>query len=60
LPPTPTLAAVAGLSQAELVEMVMALAGRVESLEAENLRLRAELAWTPTLGLPLNVTAARL
>jgi transposase len=44
LPPTPTLSAVAGLSQAELVEMVMALAGRVESLEAENLRLRAELA----------------
>jgi hypothetical protein len=48
LPPTPTLSAVAGLSQAELVEMVMALAGRVESLEDENLRLRAELAWTPT------------
>jgi transposase len=35
---------VAALSQAELVEMVVALLSRVEALEAENQRLRAELA----------------
>ena len=47
----PTADAVAGLAQAELVEMVVALLGRVEALEvdnqqlwAENQRLRAELA----------------